>query len=212
MYIAVEGPRNENGDDPKLSVTNIYGWTVTLISKNCRDPERAISFLSYLMSEEGQKITYLGIENETYDVINGVYKLKAEVEKIRELDREAYVESYGADNTYWMLQNNIMQNQWIEQRSNEIMGFREWTRPYTVYTAQYDIVFEADSVWGNIQEKINEEWGKTLPLLLLSKTEEEFDAHLKAYKERKYELGYENLQGELTKRMEEAKKKLGMVE
>ena len=35
IYMAVEGPRNANGDDPLRPTTTINGWTVTLISKNC---------------------------------------------------------------------------------------------------------------------------------------------------------------------------------
>lgn len=53
IYMAVEGPRNANGDDPLRPTTTINGWTVTLISKNCKHPERAIAFLDYLMSEHG---------------------------------------------------------------------------------------------------------------------------------------------------------------
>ena len=43
IYMAVEGPRNANGDDPLRPTTTINGWTVTLISKNCKHPERAIA-------------------------------------------------------------------------------------------------------------------------------------------------------------------------
>ena len=53
IYIAVDGPKNSKGDDPVLAGGGIAGWTVTLISKNCKDPARAIQFLSYLISEEG---------------------------------------------------------------------------------------------------------------------------------------------------------------
>ena len=32
IYMAVEGPRNSNGDDPTLPTNNMNGWTLTLIS------------------------------------------------------------------------------------------------------------------------------------------------------------------------------------
>jgi putative aldouronate transport system substrate-binding protein len=51
IYIAVDGPKNSRGDDPILAGGSISGWTVTLISKNCKDKARAIQFLSYLLSE-----------------------------------------------------------------------------------------------------------------------------------------------------------------
>ena len=50
IYIAVDGPKNSKGEAHKLGGGGIAGWTVTLISKNCKDPARAIQFLSYLIS------------------------------------------------------------------------------------------------------------------------------------------------------------------
>lgn len=39
IYIAVDGPKNSRGDDPTLPVSNINGWTITMISKNCKNPD-----------------------------------------------------------------------------------------------------------------------------------------------------------------------------
>lgn len=61
VYIAVDGPRNKNGDDHTLTINGINGWTVTMISKNCEYPERAIAFMDYMLSEHGQKTIYLGV-------------------------------------------------------------------------------------------------------------------------------------------------------
>lgn len=55
IYIAVDGPANSNLDPPTLAGDGIAGWTITLISKDVKDKARAIRFLSYLISEEGQK-------------------------------------------------------------------------------------------------------------------------------------------------------------
>ena len=107
MYMAVDGPANSNGDEPTLPSTGINGWTVTLISKNCKDPERAIAFLDYLISEHGQEITYLGVEGVTYDMVDGKPVLKPEVKEILDNDRVTYDALYGADDAYWMLQDNV---------------------------------------------------------------------------------------------------------
>lgn len=210
IYIAVDGPKNSKQDDPVLPSTGINGWTITFISKNCKDPERAIAFLSYMISERGQKLIFLGVEGETYDVINGEYVIKPEVLDLLNTDRETYDQKYGADDAYWMLQNNVMQDQWLKETDPLIGDLKEWTKPYATYTGQYDIVFEADSEFAATDKKIKEEWGKTLPLLLLAESEEEFDQVLEDYKQKKYELGFGKLLLEYTKIMQESKEKLGL--
>lgn len=210
VYIAVDGPKNSNGDDPVLPSTGINGWTITFISKNCTDPERAIAFMSYLMSEEGQKKVFLGVDGITYDHVNGKYVLKPEVQKLLNTNRSEYDRKYGADDAYWMLQNNIMQDQWLKETDPLMQSLKDWTVPYTRYTGQYDVVFETDSSFAQIDKKIKKEWGKTLTLLLLAKSEEEFDLIFNQYKVKKYAMGYEQLLKEYTKVMQESKRKLGM--
>lgn len=95
-----------------LPTAGIHGWTVTMIPKSCRNPERAIKLLTYLISEEGQKMTYLGVEGEMYEMVDGKPVVKPEIIELLNTDRVAYDEKYGADNTYWMMQNNVMMLQW----------------------------------------------------------------------------------------------------
>ncbi len=71
IYIAVDGPKNKKGDDHVLPTNTVSGWTITMVSKNCKHPDRAIEFIDYMISEEGQKMVFLGVEGVTYDVIDG---------------------------------------------------------------------------------------------------------------------------------------------
>ncbi len=212
IYIAVDGPKNSKGDDPVLPSTGINGWTITLISKNCENPERAIAFLSFLMSEEGQKMVYLGVEGEMYDIIDGEYIIRPEVQYVLDTNREVYDQVYGGDDAYWMLQDNVMQEQWVKETNTIETMLKEWTIPYTKYTGQYDVIFKADSVYSEIEKKIQEAWGATLPMLLLADSEEEFDQILSDYKTKKYALGYDELLEEYTRQMKLNKEKLGLEE
>lgn len=210
VYIAVDGPKNSKGDDPVLPCTGINGWTITLISKNCKNPERAIAFMSYLMSEEGQKKVFLGVEGVTYEEADGEYVLKPEVEHLLNTDRAEYDRLYGADDAYWMLQNNVMQDQWLPKTDPLMKSLKDWTIPYTQYTSQYDVVFDADSSFAQIDKKIKVEWGKTLPLLLLADSEKEFDEIFLRYSKKIDEMGYKQLNEEYTRVMQESKRKLGL--
>lgn len=210
IYMAVDGPKNSREDDPQLPNTGINGWTVTFITKNCSNPDRAIRLMSYMLSEYGQKIIYLGIEGVTYDMQNGKPVLRPDVEMLLNTDRMEYDRKYGADDAYWMLQNNVMQLQWASNLKPPMAQLQEWTYPYTVYTGQYDIIFDRDSEEENINNKITYEWGRTLPKLLLARSDGEFDGLMRNFIEKRNKYGYNKIVEESTRQMNEAKVKLGL--
>lgn len=210
IYIAVEGPKNANKDPHTLPTTSVNGWTVTLISKNCRNPERAIAFMDYLMSERGQMITYLGVEGVTYDMVEGEPVLKKEVKELLDSDREAYDKLYGADDAYWMLQDNVMQLKWKQESSPAVAQLEQWTYPYAVYNGQYDIFLLPGSDEAVADDKITRLWSRTLPQLLLAPSEEEFDRLFAEFLEKAEELGYTKVLEEKTHYMIQAKERLGI--
>lgn len=206
IYIAVDGPRNSRGDDPTLPVNNMNGWTVTMISKKCSDPEKAIKLLDFLISEEGQKLVYLGVEGSMYDMVDGKPVVHQEVMDLLNSDRAQYDAVYGADDAYWMLQDTVMQSDWQQPSIEPIEQIKEWTYPYVVYNGQYEL--PKDSHIQMQDEKQVELWGETLPNLLLAPTEEEFDRILEDFKYQREELGFTELMEEKTKIMQETKEKL----
>lgn len=211
IYMAVEGPRNAAGDDPLRPTTGVGGWTVTLISKNCEAPERAIAFLDYLMSERGQMVTYLGVEGVTYDMVDGRPVLKEAVKELLDKDREAYDRLYGADNAYWMLQDNVMQLKWKQEPSPALAQLDEWSRKYVAYNGQADILFPADSREAAAEDKIMKLWSETLVKLLLAASEEEFDSVYEDYLERREALGFAEVTEQKNASLQDAKKKLGIA-
>lgn len=210
IYIAVDGPRNINRDDPQIPVTGITGWTVTMISKNCRNPERAIELMDYMMSEHGQKLIYLGVEGETYDIVDGKYVIKDEVKQILNTDREAYDATYAADNAYWMLQNNVMQLQWQPDMEEPLKQMAEWTYPYTRYAGQYEMHAFASEEVEQIYTATNKLWGTTIKQLLLAESDAQFDRIVEDYITAREALGYETLLEAETEQMQQNKEKLGI--
>lgn len=210
IYIAVEGPRNSNGDDPTLPTTNINGWTVTMISKNCKEPARAIAFMDYLMSEHGQKRIFLGVEGITYDMVDGKPVLRDEVKALLDTNREQYDKVYGADDAYWMLQDNAMQLEWEQESIPAIQQLKDWALKYPTYNGAYDMYLPVESKYAKVETQINKLWSEVLPELLLAPTESEFDAILADFVAQREELGFEALMEEKTAYMIEAKEKLGI--
>jgi len=210
IYIAVEGPRNSRGDDPTLPTTSINGWTVTMISKNCKDPARAIAFMDYLMSEHGQKRIFLGVEGITYDMVDGKAVLRDEVKALLDTNRVQYDKVYGADDAYWMLQDNAMQLQWEQESIPAIQQLKDWSLKYPAYDGAYDVYLPVESAYAKVDAQINKLWSETLPELLLAETEADFDMILADFVAERDALGYEALMEEKTVYMIEAKEKLGL--
>jgi putative aldouronate transport system substrate-binding protein len=210
IYIAVDGPKNTAGDAYTLPGTGINGWTLTMISKNCERPDRAIQLFSYLMSEHGQLMTWLGVEGVTWDMVDGKPTMKQEVRDLITSDRAAYDKQYGADSCYWMFQDNAMALQWAVETPEPLGQMERWTYPYVISTSQYDVTLPADSEEAEISQKVDNEWGVVLPKLLLAKSEADFDTILNDFIQKRNDFGFDKVIEAKTAMMVEAKKKLGI--
>ncbi len=210
IYLAVDGPKNAAGDDHTLTTTEINGWTVTLISKNCEEPERAIAFLSYMLSEQGQLRISLGVEGETFDYVDGKPVVREEVKKILNEDRAEYDRLYGADDAYWMLQDNVMQLKWKQEADEPVKQIMEWSYPYAVYDGQYNSLFPNGSKEEYIDNEIKAMWSETLPKLLLAESEERFDEILAEFVKKREDYGFQDIQAEKTELMKMTKEKMGI--
>ena len=210
VYIAVDGPRNSNGDPYMLPGTGLNGWTVTLISKNCRHPDLAIRLMSFMMGEEGQKLIALGVEGEHYTMVDGRAVLTEETARLLNEDNAAYVAQVGANDSYWMLQDNLMQSRWKLLDEPVIRQMEEWTYPYTIYTGQYDTSFAPGSEADVADRRITAIHGEMLPRLLLAPSEESFEELWDMYVHLREINGLELVLEEGTRQMEAAKVRLGL--
>ncbi|UJF34954.1 type 2 periplasmic-binding domain-containing protein [Paenibacillus hexagrammi] len=191
VYIAVDGPANSKKDAPTLAGPGISGWTVTLISKDVKDKARAIKFLSYLISEEGNKDLYLGEKGVSYDTINGKDQFKPEVLDLMNKDRSAFDKKYGSSFTFWMLMDTNMNLQWAPPSVEPIKQPEEWTKGKTKSFSQYDNINPTGtSEEGMAHTKIGQLWGKALPKLLLAKSDSEFDQIFDKYQKDRDAAGF----------------------
>ncbi|MBA2939031.1 extracellular solute-binding protein [Paenibacillus sp. CGMCC 1.16610] len=177
VYIAIDGPANDVHDAPTLAGNGVSGWTVTLISKNVKDKKRAIAFLSYLLSEEGNKDLYLGEKGITYDTIDGKDQFLPEVMHLLNTDRKAFDSKYGGSYMYWMLMDTNMNLAWMTGMDAEpAKQIADWTRGKTISMTEFDNLDPDPTTKEGIAEDRNIRlWAETLPKLLMSKSDAEFD-------------------------------------
>ena len=211
IYIAVDGPANTSMDDPRLAGQGVAGWTITLISKNNKNPDRAIRFMSYLMSEEGQRDFHFGVQGVTWDTIGGRDQFTPEALEVLQTDRGQFDKVHGAAQTYWMLMDNAMFEQWQPSPISPFKELQEWTLPHTVSYAAYDnIAPQAGTDLGIVNTKIIDLRGKTLPALLNTASESEFESIWDNWLDRKEELGIAELMEFQQTKVDENKAKLGL--
>ncbi len=194
-YIAVDGPQNSKGDKAKLFPGNMDGWMVTMISKNTKNPERAIRFLTYLASEEGQRDLFLGKEGETWEMADGKPQLKAEMIQLLESDIEKMEKEYGIMDTYWMVRNPVIINQWRPEKAPVIKQMEEFAN------AQADIESgiykgldpQGDSDVAVAWSRISQNWEEVLPELITAKDEAAFDKTFESYLARRTNYGFDKV-------------------
>ena len=136
--------------------------------------------------------------------------LSEETKRLMRTDYQEYIRQVGADDTYWMLQDNRMQSEWMPQEDGILRQMEEWTYPYGCYTGQYDVLFASGSEMETAQKKIEAVHGQMLPWLLLAPTEEEFERLWDEYVTLREENGLSAVLQESTRQMRAAKEKLGM--
>jgi putative aldouronate transport system substrate-binding protein len=208
-YIAVDGPANSKKDAPTLSGPGISGWTVTLISKDVKDKARAIKFLSYLISEEGNKDLFLGEKGVSYDTIDGKDQFKPEVVDLLNKDRATFDKKYGSSYTFWMLMDTNMNLKWAPPSVEPAKQPEEWTKGKTKSFSQYDNINPTGtSEEGIASNKIAQNWGKTLPKLLLTKSDAEFDQVFDKFQSDRKAAGLDKIQAYQQRGFEANNKKI----
>lgn len=176
-YIAVDGPRSSRGESAKLFPGSMDGWMVTMISKSTENPERAIRFLTYLASEEGQRDLFLGKEGETWAMKNGKPQLTAAMVQLHDTDRERLEKEYGIMDTYWMLRNPAFVNKWRPENAPSIKQMEEFANQQAdldsgIYKGLDPI---GDSDIALAWSRISQNWEEVLPELITAKDEAAFD-------------------------------------
>ncbi|WP_242964916.1 extracellular solute-binding protein [Scatolibacter rhodanostii] len=208
VYIAVDGMFNSNLDQPKLNGTSITGWTQSLITKNCENPDRAIQLFTYWISDEGQRDLYLGKEGESWDMVDGKEVMKPELKELLVNDRDEHDKIVGMD-PLWMLRIDTKIHQWKPEKADYLKQMDDWTIGKSINYAAFDnIAPPTDSEQGIVDTKIKQAWGLALPKLILAESEEEFDSLFQDFVKTKTDLGYDKLMEYEQAKYEENLKKL----
>lgn len=175
-----------NGKNPQYNAERSMGWQGFFITKKAKNPERMIKWAEYAWSDEGQLDMQYGKLGETYDMVNGLPQLKPEIQALTLKDVNAANAKYGFQDTTLIWRSGAL---WDKANTLDFKKSKPEQYAAVVKLAKYNVDsydlaisnIEPDgaSPEGVINAKIKDLWNKTIPKLVLAKSNAEFD---KVYK------------------------------
>lgn len=150
------------------------GWGGWFITKKCKDKERAIEFMSYMVSDEGEKLTNFGVEGKNWKMDNGkpdwtdeeYAALKADPDRINKT----------GINLYWF--NLDLYDHWIATTS--MLKNPETKVAYDLYMPHKDLKMyllvsppDSDKEEATILQKVLTKYNEAFPAMIMAKSPEE---------------------------------------
>lgn len=188
--------RNANGDAPVLQDSRGKGYMMSMITKDCKRPDKVIKLFDYLSSEEGQLLINFGIEGETFN-----WDSKHE----RVVWTQKYIDDYNNQKTakYGFGLCNVLLNQsfydkvspiGLECKKETSIYIENLKAPLSPYSYDFTASFlmhdtEAKDYFDFVEkeDRVNTIWGTLLPRMIKAsnneKALEQLDAALKSMRD-----------------------------
>ena len=98
------GPlKAKDGAKPTLIASGGNGWTVTMVSKDSKNADRAIRLMEYMYSDEGSLLGHWGVEGKTYKKrTDGYFEHTDSYNKEKSENKDKAAADYGLENLYWV--------------------------------------------------------------------------------------------------------------
>ncbi|MCU9613063.1 sugar ABC transporter substrate-binding protein [Caldibacillus lycopersici] len=211
-YVAIDGPKSTVGHEPTLSQSGISGWSVTYISKDVKDPAKAIQLYTYLLSDEGQYLTTFGVEGETFEFNeDGKAVLLPEVTKLQAENPDEYKTKYRMGEFWFFGHDTFKVEHGVSEPLESVDQIKEWGTPYL--KPQF-LIENIDPDQGTAEARsltnINAQWATTLATLLRAGNDDQFNQILDDYRKFLDDNNFDAIVDIRNEKMEQNKEKLGL--
>lgn len=180
-------------EDNEPVIRKNAGWAGVFISKNCKDPEAAIKMISYMNSEEGQRLALWGREDVDYTLDeNGLPQFSDEW---KEAAKDGDVMTSKYNNNYYMCTTELTElNTYYSGVDQEILDeFIKNMVPLENHP-ELDVAKPlATSDMGIVKAKIDEAREAELVKIYTAGSDEEFEKAYKDYMELLDKIGVQDL-------------------
>ncbi|WJH29694.1 extracellular solute-binding protein [Paenibacillus sp. CC-CFT742] len=210
-YIAIDGPQSTKGHAPTLNQSGITGWMINFISKDSKDPAKAIQIFTYLLSEEGQTLMNYGIEGETYETqADGTVELLPAVKDLQLNNADKFKKDYRMGE-FMFFGHDRHKALSADAFPESIKQMQEWgkgkLKPHFILE---NINPDQGTQEARALSAINTKWNSTLVSLVRAKDDAAFDGALAAYKAFLDENRWDEIVKVRSEKMKQNKEKLGI--
>lgn len=179
------------------------GYMATAITKNCKNPDRAIRLLEYLTSEDGQVTGILGVEGVTWEWKDNKRVLMEEPAKLIASNLTEYVQKYKvlgalteyASQVYWAkyCDDFLTPTGYLRQENNALLG------PFLTELWNFGFVNTRESLLAGSEEeiigtKLRELEDSYSSKMITAKSQAEFDGYLASLLKDADEIGLAKLE------------------
>ncbi|MCP1426660.1 putative aldouronate transport system substrate-binding protein [Paenibacillus xylanexedens] len=210
-YVAIDGPQSTKGNAPTLNQSGITGWMINFISKDCKDPAKAIQIFTYLLSEEGQTLMNYGIEGETFQTkADGSVELLPAVKDMQLHNADQFKKDYRMGE-FMFFGHDRHKALSADAFPEAIKQMQEWgkgkLKPHFILE---NISPDQGTPEARALSAINTKWNTTLVSMVRSKDDASYDNALASYKSFLGENRWEEIVKVRSEKMKLNKEKLGI--
>lgn len=211
QYIAVDGIQSTEGNKPTLSQAGISGWMVNYITKQAKDPAKAIQVFTYLLSNYGEMLTNYGIEGDTYETLaDGKVAYTEKARDVQKNEPEKWQKEYRVGEFIQFGHDRfkaLSDDSYVEA----VRQMQEWgDGKLQPQFATENIGPDAGSQEARALSAIQTNWSTTLVGMLRAKSDADVDKLLKEYKEFQKQNNVDAINKVRNEKIKENKEKLSM--
>lgn len=142
--VAMATPRGTGYEGPVGASLNPVGKTF-LIMKSSEHPEAAVRFFDWLVSEEGQILTELGLEGDNYEIVDGRLSYMPDPEKQEKNDWRSLFQLHGYNEQVFEARLNDEQRGKVEYalKLSRMEGFEHLTYSMPALGGRYTEIYSA---------------------------------------------------------------------
>lgn len=186
------------------------GWAGLFISKNCKNPEKAMEFVAYMYSDEGSHLSKWGREGIEYTLDEDGTPVFSEEFLALQSDTEALNEQYNMYCYYGVKGVDENAAKYAAMDEEDYAGFVTYKEGYTNDPAIGIAIPTASSDEGLIQAKLKEMLESEEAKVIFASSDEEFEVNYENLMNLANQIGLDTLNDYMNTRIPEVREEFGL--